>query len=216
MIEDKFNNKQAAFVMYMAEVLDVMDEKDLEDKISRLTSTELKELVSAFEDVYKKKEGMTIAKLGAKLEHINKLNGKCPDGYEVVKHMSGGTVKSSCKKCNGGKLNRPIPKDKKGSVISDFKNDISMKQKGGKAKSSGKPYNESEHATLLDKYKTGTASKQDSTRLQELNRTSGHHQDGWMPKKTPAKVNNKADISGKKTTKRLKGGLLDLAIKLKK
>lgn len=38
------------------------------------------------------------AKFGAKLVYISSLNGKCPEGYEVEKFMSGGCVKCAKKK----------------------------------------------------------------------------------------------------------------------
>lgn len=192
----EFNDKQAAFVGYAAEVLEATDSKDLDGKLQGLSNTELEQLVNSFEDVYNKKDTMTVAKLGAKLEYINSLNKKCPEGYELTKFAHGGIMKSVCKKCDGGKLNRPIPKGKKGSVITDFKKDIAMNKKGAAipkkaanlksaktAKNVTGNYNESEHASLLSKYKNGKASDKEVGRLQELNRKSKHHDDGWMPKK---------------------------------
>ena len=78
---------------------------------------------------------------------------------------------------------------KKGSLMDSIKSEIESSKCGGKMKKEemqeGGKYNEGEHANLVEKYKKGQI-KQNSPehrRLQELNRNSGHHEDGWSPKK---------------------------------
>ena len=71
-----------------------------------------------------------IAKLGAKLEYINRLNNKCPEGYEVEKFLLGGKPCSRCKKVKKVK----IEKSKNGSAMDDIRDEISKKRCGGKAK----------------------------------------------------------------------------------
>jgi hypothetical protein len=39
--------------------------------------------------------------MGAKLNYINQLRGKCPEGYEVEKFMAGGCVKCQKKSVGG-------------------------------------------------------------------------------------------------------------------
>lgn len=57
------------------------------------------------------------AKFGAKLGYISSLNGKCPEGYEVEKFMSGGCVKCAKKKINklseGSNVKKRFTKGKK-------------------------------------------------------------------------------------------------------
>ena len=104
-----------------------------------------------------------------KLEYITLLNGKCPEGYEVEKFMAGGKPCMKCKK-------KAAQKMKQGSVLDSIR--AELKQKGGK-------YNEAEHAKLLEKLNKGQIKDKspEAVRLQELNRTSGHHEDGWKPSK---------------------------------
>lgn len=104
---------------------------------------------------------------------------------------------------------------KKGSLMDSIKSEIESSKCGGKMKKKkmqeGGKYNEGEHANLVEKYKKGQI-KQNSPehrRLQELNRNSGHHEDGWSPKKK-VKAPNKEQ--SKKATenikKHLQGGII--------
>lgn len=70
------------------------------------------------------------AKFGAKLNYIKRLNGQCPEGYEMKMFKAGGRV---CKKCmkkaeEGIKMN----KTQEGSPVNNFK--AEMQKCGGKAK----------------------------------------------------------------------------------
>lgn len=212
-MHNTLNEKQKAFVLYAAEVLDASNSEDLDNKLQELSQSDLQGLVTAFDEVYNQKD-VVKAELGAKLDFINKLNKKCPEGYEVEKFMSGGQVKSRCKKCDGGKLNRPIPKDKKGSVISDFKKDMVAKNQKGDKVQPKSTYNETEHAKLMKAYSAGKLNPKDLPKLQQYNRTSGHHEDGWKPKgkdNTGKKtVSKKVNLDSKKVSKKLNGGILEL------
>lgn len=53
-------------------------------------------LASSAAQIVKQKQQAVKAMRGAQLNYINQLRGKCPEGYEVEKFMSGGCVK--CKK----------------------------------------------------------------------------------------------------------------------
>ena len=70
-------------------------------------------------------EGITFAGMGAKLNYLQRLNGKCPEGYEIEKYMAGGCVKCRKKllkntplmdKC-GGKVKKRISKKEEGSAF---------------------------------------------------------------------------------------------------
>ena len=148
------------------------------------------------------------AKAGSKLDYIIRLNGGCPEGYEVERFMAGGKPCSRCKKKSTVQM-------KKGSLMDSIKSEIESSKCGGKMKKKkmqeGGKYNEGEHANLVEKYKKGQI-KQNSPehrRLQELNRNSGHHEDGWSPKKK-VKAPNKEQ--SKKVTenikKHLQGGII--------
>lgn len=148
------------------------------------------------------------AKAGSKLDYIIRLNGGCPEGYEVERFMAGGKPCSRCKKKSTVQM-------KKGSLMDSIKSEIESSKCGGKMKKKkmqeGGKYNEGEHANLVEKYKKGQI-KQNSPehrRLQELNRNSGHHEDGWSPKKK-VKAPNKEQ--SKKATenikKHLQGGII--------
>lgn len=148
------------------------------------------------------------AKAGSKLDYITRLNGGCPEGYEVERFMAGGKPCSRCKKKSTVQM-------KKGSLMDSIKSEIESSKCGGKMKKKkmqeGGKYNEGEHANLVEKYKKGQI-KQNSPehrRLQELNRNSGHHEDGWSPKKkvkTPTKEQSKKAAENIK--KHLQGGIL--------
>ena len=68
-----------------------------------------------------------VTKLGTKLDYINRLNNKCPEGYETEKFLLGGKPCSRCKKVK-------VKSNKKGSVIDEIKDEISKKSCGGKTK----------------------------------------------------------------------------------
>ena len=128
----ELNSKQRAFVLYAAKVLNCKDD-NINEKIQSLSQDELNQLVISFDEIYNQQmenNGTLMAKLGAKLEYINKLNGQCPEGYEPQKFEVGGKVCTKCMK----KGAIPMAAHKNGSKIQeDIKKEISMKC-GGKSK----------------------------------------------------------------------------------
>ena len=66
-----------------------------------------------------------MAKLGAKINYLKKINGECPEGYKSEKFKVGGTIKTKCKPCedkakkmeDGSKVDKP-----KSKAIEEFKN----------------------------------------------------------------------------------------------
>lgn len=70
-----------------------LEKSDLEDK------QKLKQLFQSF---IKEQQGVQTAMNGAKLNYINKLNGKCPQGTHLSYYRIGGTL---CKKCEADAYN---------------------------------------------------------------------------------------------------------------
>lgn len=64
-----------------------LEKSDLEDK---------QKLEQLFQSFIKEQQGVQTAMNGAKLNYINKLNGKCPQGTHLSYYRIGGTL---CKKC---------------------------------------------------------------------------------------------------------------------
>ena len=221
----ELDSKQRAFVVYAAKLLKCNSGDELNDKIQSLSTDELNQLAISFDTIYNQQmeNGTVMARLGAKLNYIKKLNNKCPEGYEVEMFKAGGKTCMRCIKNNAGAI--PVAAHKNGSkVMSDIKSEIEAKRCGGKAKKKkaacgtkiekdcggskmkacsgakmksacgGKKllqsggevknnYNEAEHAKLIKAYQAGKIKdgSKELKRLQELNRNSGHHEDGWTP-----------------------------------
>ena len=208
--------KEQGFISWLSEILKVNEPDQLDLEIKRLGKDKLDELANQFNKeiwpiMAQQLENTSVksAKAGSKLDYITRLNGGCPEGYEVERFMAGGKPCSRCKKKSTVQM-------KKGSLMDSIKSEIESNKCGGKMKKKkkmqeGGKYNEGEHANLIEKYKKGQV-KQNSPehrRLQELNRNSGHHEDGWSPKKkvkTPTKEQSKKAAENIK--KHLQGGIL--------
>lgn len=70
-----------------------LEKSDLEDK---------QKLEQLFQSFIKEQQGVQTAMNGAKLNYINKLNGKCPQGTHLSYYRIGGTL---CKKCEADAYN---------------------------------------------------------------------------------------------------------------
>ena len=70
-----------------------LEKSDLEDK---------QKLEQLFQSFIKEQQGVQTAMNGAKLNYINKLNGKCPQGTHLSYYRIGGTL---CKKCEADTYN---------------------------------------------------------------------------------------------------------------
>ena len=202
--------KEKGFIAWLSKVLNIENEEQLDAEISKLGRDKLNQLANQFETQIwpiMEKELTLSAKKGSKLDYIVRLNGDCPEGYEVEKFLAGGKPCSRCKK--------KAVQMKSGSVMDNIKSEIESKKCGGKTKKKkmqeGGKYNEDEHAKLLDKKRRGAISDKETVRLQELNRTSGHHEDGWEPKrKVTVKPVDKetAKKASENIKKHLMGGIL--------
>lgn len=117
----QMNEEHKAFSAYLISLFKPKDSKEFDDTIAKLSAKDINNLYKQFKTM----EGITFAKMGAKLDYIQRLNGKCPEGYEIEKYMAGGCVK--CKKkmlkntplmemC-GGKVKKRISKKENGDTI---------------------------------------------------------------------------------------------------
>ena len=141
----ELDSKQRAFVLYAAKVLKCNSPEELDKKLQGLSEDELNNLVQSFDQLYNQQmENNTImARLGSKLNYIQKLNNKCPEGYEIEYYQSGGNVVTTCKRC-AQKGAIPMAAKKNGGVAKDIKAEIA--KCGCKAKKK-----KAENGTVLDK-----------------------------------------------------------------
>ena len=141
----ELDSKQRAFVLYAAKVLKCSSPEELDRKLQGLSEDELNNLVQSFDQLYNQQmENNTImARLGSKLNYIQKLNNKCPEGYEIEYYQAGGNVVTTCKRC-AQKGAIPMAAKKNGGVAKDIKAEIA--KCGCKTKKK-----KAENGTVLDK-----------------------------------------------------------------
>lgn len=138
----ELDSKQRAFVLYAAKVLKCNSPEELDKKLQGLSEDELNNLVQSFDQLYNQQmENNTImARLGSKLNYIQKLNNKCPEGYEIEYYQAGGNICTRCRQ----KGAIPMTAKKNGGVAKDIKAEIA--KYGCKAKKK-----KAENGTVLDK-----------------------------------------------------------------
>lgn len=138
----ELDSKQRAFVLYAAKVLKCNSPEELDKKLQGLSEDELNNLVQSFDQLYNQQmENNTImARLGSKLNYIQRLNNKCPEGYEIEYYQAGGNICTRCKQ----KGAIPMAAKKNGGVAKDIKAEIA--KCGCKAKKK-----KAENGTVLDK-----------------------------------------------------------------
>ena len=138
----ELDSKQRAFVLYAAKVLKCSSPEELDKKLQGLSEDELNNLVQSFDQLYNQQmENNTImARLGSKLNYIQKLNNKCPEGYEIEYYQAGGNICTRCRQ----KGAIPMAAKKNGGVAKDIKAEIA--KCGCKAKKK-----KAENGTVLDK-----------------------------------------------------------------
>lgn len=131
-------DERAEFVKALAEVSNAKDMKQLEQIITKLGESKLTNLYKQFKSDKKglKKlydsymNNIQFAQLGAKLDYINRLNGKCPEGYEIESFSKGGCVK--CKKAQKSDVIERFKSEKCGGKMKKKK-----KEDGGTLNCSG-------------------------------------------------------------------------------
>lgn len=97
----RMNNQeeiQKAFMAYLiedaaAQGVKIQSEQDLQAYAQQLGEEGLK---AKYQEFMQKMQGGVKARLGAKLDYINKLKGSCPDGSEPYYFKEGGFMKKGC------------------------------------------------------------------------------------------------------------------------
>lgn len=132
---------QELFSAYLIKLFKPKSQQEFEDTISKLSEREINEIYKQYKSMENNQTIM--AKMGAKINYISRLQGKCPEGYEVERFMAGGCVKCRRKamaegskamdvfkdKC-GGKAKRRIKKSENGDKIAVNKTDTVHTSKG--------------------------------------------------------------------------------------
>lgn len=66
-------------------------------------------------------EGVSYTKKGAKLNYINYLRGKCPEGYEIGYFKKGGHLCKACMKKKKMQEGAPMPEPQPNDAVEAFK-----------------------------------------------------------------------------------------------
>lgn len=137
----QMSNDEELFTAYLIKLFEPKSQQEFEDTVSKLSEKQISEL-------YKQYKGMSnnqaiMAKMGAKVDYLSRLQGRCPEGYEVEKFMAGGCVK--CRKkaeaagssamnvfkdACGGKAKKRIKKSENGNKVTVNKTDTVHTSKG--------------------------------------------------------------------------------------
>lgn len=92
---------QQEFLQYLMQKTGAQNKQQLEQEIQQLGEDGLKrEYVKFIQEI--QQQGVQTAMNGAKLNYINKLNSKCPQGTHLSYYRIGGTL---CKKCEANAYN---------------------------------------------------------------------------------------------------------------
>lgn len=137
MQQEGISKDTEGFILYLKDKIQHTDEQDFNDKLSKLSEDEVKQLYKKYKEMGK----ISMDKLGAKLNYIQTLRGECPEGYEVEKFMAGGCVKCQkkaketagvFKDACGGKAKKRIKKNMGGTVSNSWS--VAKDQKGAPIK----------------------------------------------------------------------------------
>jgi len=72
---------QELFSAYLIKLFKPKSQQEFEDTISKLSEREINEIYKQYKSMENNQTIM--AKMGAKINYISRLQGKCPEGYEV-------------------------------------------------------------------------------------------------------------------------------------
>lgn len=115
---------QQAFIQFLAQKTGAKNQQELESAIQQLGEQGLRQAYQEFLQVMQQQQ-VQAAKFGAKLDYINQLRGKCPEGYEVEYYKAGGRM---CKKCV-----QKAKQEKTSNPVDEFKCGRKMKKAQGGA-----------------------------------------------------------------------------------
>lgn len=170
-------NEQQEFVQALASIMGVNNQEELEAGINNLGEKGIALLYQQYKQVKNNgPEGLKLlkqtynklmeqkqlyAKLGAKLDYINQLRGKCPEGYEVEKFMAGGCVKCKKKQQEGGQIVERFKSEKCGGKM---KKRVKKGQSGSKVTLKKETHtDDGETVTTTRFWSDGTRSKRVAT-----------------------------------------------------
>lgn len=103
---------QQAFIQYLAQKYQLKSQQELQAKAQELGEEGMKKEYAEFIQ-YMQQQGVQVARLGAKLNYLRQLRGKCPEGYEVAYYKQGGKTCAVCQKVG--------TQQQGGNVVEDFK-----------------------------------------------------------------------------------------------
>ena len=114
---DEQQQLQQAFLQYLAQETGAKSEQELEQVIQQLGEDGLKQAYAQFMQAMQQ-QTVQAARFGAKLNYINRLNGKCPAGTQMQYYKVGGRL---CKKCMQMEAQGGSVKKQSGDAIDEFK-----------------------------------------------------------------------------------------------
>lgn len=116
-MEDKELQKE--FIAYLAKESGAQNEKELEEYIKKIGKEGLQE---AYQKFLKQKNKPKMARHGAKLNFITRLNNSCAPDEQVVYYKVGGRFCKKCEQIEKETKETPVEKSKYGTkVVRDFK-----------------------------------------------------------------------------------------------
>lgn len=116
---------QQAFLQFIAEKTGAKTEEELQKVMQEMGEQGLKQAYAQFVQEIQQQQ-VQAARLGAKLEYINRLNGKCPEGTELKYYKVGGKL---CKKCIEMRAKGGSTKESEGDAIAQFKAAVARNKK---------------------------------------------------------------------------------------
>lgn len=122
---------QQKFLQYLAQQTGAKSMEELQQIMQQMGKKGLQEAYVQFAQAMQEQQ-VQAAKFGAKLNYINRLNGKCPDGSEMHYYKEGGRL---CKKCMKMEAQGGPISEQKGNAVEQFKADRA--KKAGQSKATG-------------------------------------------------------------------------------
>lgn len=119
------NSEEKEFTAFLVNILQASDVEDFERKMSQISKDELKELYRQFKTDKQKK--INKAMNGAKLNLLEKINNRCPEGMEMF--LAGGCIKCRKKKDNDFKFKESASRFAKGPADSTSAGETKMNER---------------------------------------------------------------------------------------
>lgn len=105
-----------------------MQDPNGQTELQQLYNQFVQESNGATEQVVAQQSAPTMARMGAKINHIKRVYGMCPEGYELKSFKIGGKVCKKCqkvaKKAEGG----DVEKEKNSKAKDSFKKKLQTKK----------------------------------------------------------------------------------------